>query len=307
MATPKGPHKYRYGRIQLTFPKEALAPDGRTISYRYRGYANGAELDRLANCVIPRSAMAVEMMDKRFGVHGKAGLRRGGASEGDVSITSTNELEPIEVRACQYGGTYPNCNDKPEDPPPDDGYCQDFPDDPMCAPGDDPGPGGPGGGDDPCYDCQPDEPVEPCNTSDPLVDSRLVQDGFDELWQKSNYGEDVPQTDRREQAGWIVRTSSGTLMYQPMLGVTNKPCGLDNIPYPPAGTVAFLHTHPWKLGERQETCEGQPVYFGEPSEDDRNTSREFGIPGYILDANGITKFSEAANINTDARYGRCGY
>ncbi|MDQ3520980.1 MAG: hypothetical protein M3434_01370, partial [Gemmatimonadota bacterium] len=82
-----------------------------------------------------------------------AGLRRGGASEGDVSITSTNELEPIEVRACQYGGTYPNCNVKPEDPPPDDGYCQDFPDDPMCAPGDDPGPGGPGGGDDPCYDC----------------------------------------------------------------------------------------------------------------------------------------------------------
>ncbi|MDQ3522472.1 MAG: hypothetical protein M3434_09075, partial [Gemmatimonadota bacterium] len=51
----------------LSFPKEALAPDGRTISYRYRGYANGAELDRLANCVIPRSAMAVEMMDKRFG------------------------------------------------------------------------------------------------------------------------------------------------------------------------------------------------------------------------------------------------
>lgn len=63
---PAGQYVYRYGRLDLHFQKSALAPDGRITTYRYRGYAKGNELDRLANCAIPDAAVAAPHRTSRY-------------------------------------------------------------------------------------------------------------------------------------------------------------------------------------------------------------------------------------------------
>jgi hypothetical protein len=155
-------------------------------------------------------------------------------------------------------------------------------------------------------------PEEPCATGDPVVDSETVQDGFTELWQQSNYSPTTPQNERREVAGWIVQTANGFAV-QPMTGAVLMPCGVDADGNPPPGTVGWVHTHPWSVGERQTSCPpltigGREVHFtytGASSDYDDAISAQFGIPGYILDADGITKFDGTGA--TLARHDRCGY
>ena len=76
-----------------------------------------------------------------------------------------------------------------------------------------------------------------------------------------------------------------------------------------------VHTHPYSVGEDVVNCEWQILpYKGEPSEKDRRASADLGpqfgygsgLPGYILDANGITKFVGLASY-LDQRHTRCGF
>jgi hypothetical protein len=132
------------------------------------------------------------------------------------------------------------------------------------------------------------------------------------LWTASNYSPSTPQDQRLEQYAWIVQTSNG-YTFQSM-GIPPSPCGVTE-PIQvekPAGAIAFIHTHPWSVLEVQTSCgSDNGTYYGLPSPQDVSTSATLGIPGYILDANGITKFDAATGSGTgtsiDARIPRCGY
>ncbi|HEU0078407.1 MAG TPA: hypothetical protein VFQ76_12195 [Longimicrobiaceae bacterium] len=93
LATPGGRHAYRYGRILLHFPTEAIHPARATHRYRYQMVTRGGKVLRVANCVIPRSDRAVEMMNRRFAVP---------QAEGELSLqgcvsNGVCTLEPIVV------------------------------------------------------------------------------------------------------------------------------------------------------------------------------------------------------------------
>lgn len=308
-----GPHRYRYGRAAVAVPRAALAPDGATAEYRYVVQAPGADPVYVARCVVPATRAAVEHLDRRFGV-----VRAATSADGDAvaqGCVSDGEciLEPITVQPCA-GPTSPtesapDCGGGggggdpgwwtggggPYEPPPDDG-----------------GGGGGGGGDPGGEDPGGDDPYppEPCNTGDPIVDSEAVQDVFDELWRQSNAS--APNlAERRERGGWIVSTASGYAVV-PFQTLETSFCGLEGWEdYPSVGTVvAFVHTHPYKVGEVIVDCEFTNVheYEGIASKADIEMSIALGggtlLPGYILDADGIRKFG---TTQPDESYDRCGY
>lgn len=180
VATPGGPHKYRYGRLNLPFSKGELAADGATLRYGHRVYAEDGSILRLANCIIPATPAAVQAMNRRFGLQGKAmSKRKSGGSEGGT----------IGIQACVTviwpdGEEITECGDDPA-PAPDDPYtCVQH-----CTPGVDEG-GGPGGGgtppggDDPCADCEPEYPV---------------------VTENDHVDDDVPPPDCNNPAGWDPR------------------------------------------------------------------------------------------------------
>jgi|GEM_PF-6946897 len=133
---PGSAQPYATGHLpNLQFPQRALAKDGTTVRYRYRGYASGDKLVRTADCVIPRTDAAVKIMTERFlGRPAPAGLTPGGpglslggpspvsglAPRGPV-FSADGEIDGIVVRTCQYGDptAYPNCESPP---PPSDNY-----------------------------------------------------------------------------------------------------------------------------------------------------------------------------------------
>ena len=311
-----GPHRYRYGRAAVAVPRAALAPDGATAEYRYIVQAPGADPVYVARCVVPATRAAVEHLDRRFGVvrattastTGDA-VARGCVSDGECI------LEPITVQPCAGPApgpteSAPDCGGGgggdpgwwtggggPYEPPPDDGGG-------GGGGGDDPGGEDPGGHDP--------YPPEPCDTGDPVVDSEAVQDAFDELWRQSNASaSNLAQ--RQEQGGWIVSTSSGYAVV-PFTATTSSWCGIDGEEPAPAGTVGWVHTHPYKLDEAITNCflTGIIDYKGKPSVDDIEWGAEQGrrlglggpLPGYILDTNGIRRFAKGVK---QSDYDRCGY
>ncbi len=65
--TPDGPHRYRYSWRGLRFPGSLVPADGATQIVRYRWrQSGGQEVQRYANCRIPRTADALELLDRRF-------------------------------------------------------------------------------------------------------------------------------------------------------------------------------------------------------------------------------------------------
>jgi hypothetical protein len=142
-----------------------------------------------------------------------------------------------------------------------------------------------------------DGPPEHCGPDDPILASAEVRAGFDALWRASNFGPRIPQHQRLEQYAWIVETSDG-FAFAPM-NLPSGPCGPEERVdvAPPPGTVAWVHTHPWRWGEMQTSCgEAHGIYVGMPSMDDIDASRVLGLPGYIIDAHQITKFDAAAGL-----------
>ena len=96
-----------------------------------------------------------------------------------------------------------------------------------------------------------DDP-EPCDTGDAVIDSPVIQDGFQQLWANSHFGA-LPES-RRERGGWIMVDSNGDFQFQAWpLSTPSTPCSIPNIPFPaPAGVVGYVHTHPWSEGESYE-------------------------------------------------------
>ncbi len=223
------------------------------------------------------------------------------------------QLDPIEVNKCQYGGEYPYCNQAPPPPPPS---------------GDSPPPpdgGGPSpGGDDPCTKCEPDGPPppeeeQPCETGDPVVDAPEVQAAFEQIWAQSN--PDATQSKRIEQGGWIVHDGS-SYSFEPFPNtIVQGPCSirLVGVSIPP-NAVAWVHTHPYRSGEVQYSCEvardgSYYVYqTGRAARADVAASKRIEAlkpgagRGYTLDRNGITQFSAKTRPGSkDNWYKRCGY
>lgn len=102
VATPQGVQK---GQFPLHFPSEALAADGSTMPYRYRHQTPSGALTYSADCVIPRTVSAVEMMNRRFQVPPELNAPRGRSHDGgELTIQGcveegACELEPIVVVA----------------------------------------------------------------------------------------------------------------------------------------------------------------------------------------------------------------
>jgi hypothetical protein len=174
------------------------------------------------------------------------------------------------------------------------------------------GPGDPGGGGNPTPDA---EPSDTCNTGDAIIDDPEVSKGLRDLWSRSNPDANLYQ--RRETAGWIVQTAAGYSIVPITTTSTSFGCA-DLVVQPPTnGTVvAFVHTHPYQIGETIVDCEMTNVqyYSGGPSDEDRIASKVLGnvfglpdpLPGYFIDKDGYYRF-DGSRYTAAPRLPRCGY
>jgi hypothetical protein len=318
------PGGWRHGHGAVWFGPDELARDGAVILYQFRGYEDGTNLVSAADCVIPRSTAAIRRMNAVFGVVGqlasKRGLRIPGPRASDTQcVESTCTLANLYVSACSWGGIWPNCYSRPQS----QAAVQCGALDPAC--------GGWGGSEDPwSWDggggADPNPPEDtiknPCNTPYPLLNDTAIQVKFAEAWAASGY-ETLPVQERREHGGWIMVTPEGTLTVQEFPATWHTtPCGIDmpRDAWPPAGTLAMFHTHPFAVGDRLTSCEqvdlpggrrGFMNYRNESSFADDSALRYFrnmGAPaliGIIIDANKIIAYNGTAAGQTSVD--RCGY
>lgn len=314
--TPGGPYRYRYGRLELEFPRPALDPYGSTVQYRYRVQRQGEEPTRFASCVIPNTREAIRLTHAYFrvGKHAQVTERRRGTGAGEMTtlMCGRNGEPACELEAIEVG--VEGCSN-PDWTRGEDGVCRS---DRGGGGSDGSGDGGWGGsdwggGDSP----DPGTPPKPCDTGDPVLDSPEMQDAMKDLWEASN--SNAPEAERREIAGWIVPTSGGYAIV-PATMIASGPCSMSfAVGDRPADAVGFIHTHPYSLREIQYQCppqrNGQPYeYTGRLGPPDRDAMRTLNAiqpglgKGYFIDKNGISKISANTRVNrTDARYGRCGY
>jgi hypothetical protein len=71
---PDGPYPFVYKHVVVDFPKPALAENGETVLLRYAWTDPDGRPIAGANCRVPRTEMAVDLMDRRLGVQGKRHL-----------------------------------------------------------------------------------------------------------------------------------------------------------------------------------------------------------------------------------------
>ena len=112
-----GTPAFRYGRISLHFPTPALAPDGVTHLYVYGGRNSSGGVAFVAECAIPATRIAVELMNRRFGVVdldgnppaiGHPPRQAGGISTMGCVVDGECALEPITVTVSPL--PVDNCN-----------------------------------------------------------------------------------------------------------------------------------------------------------------------------------------------------
>jgi hypothetical protein len=129
--------------------------------------------------------------------------------------------------------------------------------------------------------------------------------------------------DRREQGGWILNDGAGGYRFQAFPAEwAREPCAIDIAPgtTPPSGTVAWVHTHPYALGEKLTSCEAQVTqygtfhlnYTGESSKDDDRvqtywTGLGYGLRAYIMDGSGIVQYDGSGDRTRDVKHARCGF
>jgi hypothetical protein len=125
-----GPWPYRYGRMELRFPREALHPRQATHHYRYQAVDARGQVVRFVNCTIPRTDAAVAMMNRLLSVrsHTRSPLQRDMRPSGCVT-EGPCILEPIVADGCDPSLGYDaSCDDGGGEPcmtavfEPDGGY-----------------------------------------------------------------------------------------------------------------------------------------------------------------------------------------
>lgn len=189
----------------------------------------------------------------------------------------------------------------------------------------------------PPRDPPPTEVVDTCDTGDAAFDDPIIMQGLKDLWTRSNPV--APQAQRLEQAAWIIHDAGGSFRMAPFITTRQGPCNVNGNFNPPAGAVAWVHTHPFWSGEVQTVCgalkqpdpyvpggfrdvlgpDGQPVYpeyRNSPSIPDRELLNDINatmemlgrnpLAGVIIDANQITVYSENSSDGT-AVFPRCSY
>lgn len=310
VATLGGPHAYRYRQVHTRLPAAVIAPDFATTRYRFRVYDRNGKIQRLANCVIPRTRSAVALMNRRFRIPGSRPVLKPVQEPGDITIQECYQTGENQFYCDDLGGPPPEDDDPPED---------NLPCDPWTGCGSDPDDGGRNGGSSPCSTC---EAATPCSTGNSVIDSQVVQDAFNLLWQASDY--ELPQPQRREQGGWIFRDADGTYRFETFPPEwERKPCSIEVPPgtLPPPGAVGWAHTHPFSNGEKMTECDWQEIpglgkfpiaYRNAPSQgDDEATkfwrSQGYDILGYMIDADRITVFNGDGTPQSETPYTRCGY
>ena len=329
--TPDGPQRYHYRHVRgIRLPRSVESPDGRTTLLRLTFQSPGEPVRAQVNCRIPATHEAIDLMVATFvrpaaqpalsPARGSRGARYGEVSlfvdpkrrvqrlatasiaapgggphldtgcvtAGSCSIPGVTAYGyPSPTYVDPYSGCYWGC-----------GY--------NASVGDS------GGGD--YYDpgSPPEDGPQPCNTGDPVIDDPRMAEEMKALWAASNYSPTTPQNQRLEQYAWVVY-SNGVYSF-PSMGVTPGPCGFLGSAQltPPPGTIGFIHTHPWTSAEIQTTCGGNPQpYWNLPSTYDVQASASLGLPGYIIDANKVTKFNASNGMtpinSIDTQNNRCGY
>jgi len=87
-AVTSKPYPYSYSQFALEFPPAALRDDGVTLRYQYRLQEPGKEAVLVANCTIPRTRLAVRLLEQRLKVPRNARyeyVRAGGQTAGTMS------------------------------------------------------------------------------------------------------------------------------------------------------------------------------------------------------------------------------
>jgi hypothetical protein len=292
--------------MSFRYPAYAIAADGATTTFAYRGYDDSQQLMAMADCIVPATRAAAAQLAQTFGALRTTSPNGRGLRSG----ANATALTTLEVTACGpgYTGEYPNC--KKDSPTGTGGTVT--PTNPASG-------GGGGGGttSDPTQQEDPEQP--PCESGNPILDSPTVEKGFQDLWSQSNATANL--ADRHEQIGWIVQGTNGYYIYQwPISGNWAGFCnGVGDVTayYPPEGPgaiVGFVHTHPYALHENVLNCEGQIVeYLGHESDADRAASVQLGqilgrsepLTGWIIDRDQITAFEGL--WQPAGKWTRCGY
>ena len=245
-----------------------------------------------------------------------------GGGPNDVTAVT---LETIDVTACQYGGWYPDCKD-----PASSGG--------SVAPSSPSSPEYPSSGGGTYNGGAPVPPPDttkrpPCNTGDPVLDSKAVQDALRQLWLNSNPTA-TSTWSRKEQGGWIVSDGQGGYSFMAFSDVTFQACSITSAngsyPVPPPGVnvVAWVHTHPYEYGEWAEACRIRdnngvgiyvtPTYHGAESHDDDIVGNNLNsalsaqgqpaVYGIVIDNDGIYRFRPIAGTAYKFKpVNRCGY
>lgn len=299
---------------------------------------------RVAQCLIPDSEKAFEIMDKTFKKFGKKTWIDSDRVKKIANIKKKGDWECSSwytVYICQYNtqtDTYYNCKISQ----------------PICAewvyvegseggggggstggPSDDPGYCDPNGL-DPCFDegdgasspappCSQANPPkwcsDPCETGDPVLDNTGIQEALELIWEASKTN--LPIAQRVEQGGYITK-SNGKYKFISFPKTWSKfACGI-NLPSNwknsiPSNTVALVHSHPFFVGENttaSNVCgsSGEVSYTSLHSQDDRDMLQEvgnhqsnFGIKGYVIDGNNTVRYGVLSFTQAESIKTRCGY
>jgi hypothetical protein len=92
------------------------------------------------------------------------------------------------------------------------------------------------------------------------------------------------------------------------MDVTSNACSFAGDVTVPAGAVAYVHTHPFTLNEYVAVpgC-ALGYYDGLASTTDRQQASAIGLPGYIIDADQIRRFTGTSAPANEPVKARCGY
>lgn len=94
------PYAYKYSQVPVDFPRAALAADGGTLKYQFRLEEPGKSPVLLANCVIPRTRLAVRILEAQLRVPKDVQYQYTRRTKGDITIMGEGDC------ASQVGDIY---------------------------------------------------------------------------------------------------------------------------------------------------------------------------------------------------------